>query len=166
MAAIDTDSVSTDNPLDMVEEFVASNQWHFNRFDPDEMVVEAQGQWCAYRLYFLWREDLNALYFSAQFDLTVPPDKRLAAYELLARVNEKLWMGHFEMSHDDFSLSFRQTCLLRGQTDASAEPIEDLVDITLSECDRFYPAFLYMLQQGQAAEQALSLSLVDVAGAA
>lgn len=163
MAAIETDTLA-DNPLDMVEEFVAMHQWNFNRFDADEMVVEAAGQWCSYRLYFLWREDLNALYFSAQFDLDIPLAKRPAIYELLARINEKLWMGHFEIAHDDHAMLFRQTCLLRGL--ANADPIEELVDLSLAECDRFYPAFLYVLQQTQSAESALALSLLDVAGVA
>src|SRR3546814_4204221 len=48
------------NPLDILEELVAANEWAFDRSSDDEMVVETAGQWCDYRMYFVWREDLNA----------------------------------------------------------------------------------------------------------
>jgi hypothetical protein len=155
-----------ENPLDLIEELITVNQWSVDRYASDEMLAIARGQWSEYRLFFLWRDDLNALYFSAQFDFGVPVENRAAVYELLARINEKLWMGHFELCHDDGALMFRQTCLMRGQWAVTEEQIEDLIEITLAECDRFYPAFLYVLQQAAGAEQALALSLVDVAGVA
>ena len=33
---------------------------------------------------------------------------------LLAEVNAKLWVGHFELSKEETSLMFRHTLLLRG----------------------------------------------------
>ncbi len=166
MAALSEDFQITENPIDLVEEFVAANSWQFNRFDPDEMMADVKGKWCQYKLHFLWREDLNALYFSAALDDAIPENRRAAVYELLAHMNEKMWMGHFEICHEEMAIAFRQTCLMRGQFAASFEQIEDLVDIALAECDRFFPAIQHVIQGGKHAEEALLMSLVDVAGMA
>jgi hypothetical protein len=55
---------------------------------------------------------------------------------------------------------------MRGQWAASVEQIEDLVEIALVECDRFYPAFQYVADGGRNATQALQLSMVDTVGEA
>ena len=52
------------NPLDLLEELVMANEWPYERASEDELVVEMSGCWGDYKLFFVWREDLNALYFS------------------------------------------------------------------------------------------------------
>ena len=47
------------NPLDILEELVVANEWPFDRSGPDEMVVEATGRWCDYRMFFVWRKDVQ-----------------------------------------------------------------------------------------------------------
>lgn len=167
MTALHSEDFQTSsNPIDFVEELVVANDWAFNRFDNDELIVEVKGRWCQYRLHFLWREDLSAMYFSCAMDTPVKPEQKSKVYELLAMVNEKLWLGHFELAGDELTPLFRQTCLMRGNWNSGAEQIEDLVDIALIECDRFYPAFQYVSGGGKNAEQALGLSIVDTVGEA
>ena len=55
---------AANNPLDILEELVSANEWPFDRSSSDEMVVEATGRWCDYRMFFVWREDVHALYFT------------------------------------------------------------------------------------------------------
>ena len=49
IASVDIESAAN-NPLDILEELVAANEWPFDRSGPDEMVVEATGRWCDYRM--------------------------------------------------------------------------------------------------------------------
>src|SRR3546814_221245 len=133
------------NPLDILEELVNANEWRFDRSTDEEMVVEIAGRWCEYRLFFVWQQDLSATYFSCLFDLRAPPQKRTAVAELLALVNEKMWLGHFDLCSDELVPMFRHTVLLRGAGHVSVEQLEDLVDIAVSECERFFPAFQYVL---------------------
>lgn len=168
MASITTESESFDfavNPIDFVEEMVAAQDWAFSRFDQDELVVEVKGRCGVYKMHFLWRTELNALYFSCAMDTKVAPEKRGNVYELLAHANENLWLGHFDISREDGSLLYRHTCLLRGMN-GHAEPIEDLVEIALLECDRFYPAFELVLEGECKAPEALSLAIIDTVGEA
>jgi hypothetical protein len=154
------------NPLDILEELVAANDWHFERSGADEMVVEVGGRWAEHRMFFVWQEDLSAIYFSCVVDVRVPPHKRAAMAELLALVNEKLWLGHFDLSTEDMLPMFRHTVLLRGATGATVEQLEDLVDIALNECDRFYPAFQFLLWGGRAPDEAVQAAILETVGEA
>ena len=154
------------NPIDLVEEIVIANDWTHDRASEEELVVEIGGRWCDYRLYFLWQEELSALHFSCGFDMRVPKRRRVALYELLALANEKMWLGHFDLAAGETSPAFRYAVLLRGIGTASAEQVEDLVDIALSECERFYPAFQLVIWGGKAPEEAMATAMIDPIGEA
>jgi hypothetical protein len=154
------------NPIDLVEEIVSANEWAHDRASEEELVVEISGRWCDYRLYFVWQEEICAMHFSCGFDMKVPKGRRAAVYELLALANEKLWLGHFDLSTEDNSPSFRHALLLRGVGAGSAEQVEDLVDIALSECERFYPAFQLVLWGGKRPGEAMAAAMIDPVGEA
>jgi hypothetical protein len=154
------------NPIDLVEEIVVANDWAHDRASDEEMVVEISGRWCDYRLYFVWQEEISAMHFSCGFDMKVPKAQRAPVYELLALANEKLWLGHFDLSAEDNSPAFRHAVLLRGVLAASAEQVEDLVDIALSECERFYPAFQIVIGGGKPPDEAMSAAMLDPIGEA
>lgn len=154
------------NPIDLVEEIVVANDWAHDRASEEEMIVEISGRWCDYRLYFLWQEELSALHFSCGFDMKVPKRRRGPLYELLALANERLWLGHFDLAAGDASPAFRYAILLRGIGTASSEQVEDLVDIALSECERFYPAFQLVIWGGKTPEEAMAAAMIEPIGEA
>ena len=154
------------NPLDIVAQIIGSNEWAFDRRSDSEMAAEAPGKWCDYGLYFSWSHEISAMHFSCAFDLKVPAAKREKLYELLAMANEKLWIGHFGIDTDDGVPVFRHAVLLRGAPGASAESLEDLVDIALTECERFFPAFQFVLWGGKSPADALQAAMLDCVGEA
>ena len=154
------------NPIDLVEEIVVANDWAHDRASEEEMIVEISGRWCDYRMYFLWQEELGALHFSCGFDMKVPKRRRTPLYELLALANERLWLGHFDLAAGETSPAFRYAILLRGIGMASSEQVEDLVDIALSECERFYPAFQLVIWGGKAPEEAMATAMIEPVGEA
>lgn len=160
------DAFNTRNPLDLVEEIVGANDWLFERASDDRMFVELQGRWSDYRLYFLWQPDLSAMQFSCQIELNVPSSLRSEVNELLAIVNEKLWLGHFDVCSEENTPLFRHTTLLRGAPTASAEQIEDLIEISVSECERFFPAFQFVISGGKSAQEAVEAAILDPVGEA
>ena len=159
-------TAATANPIDLVEEIVQANDWAHDRASDAELVVEISGRWCDYRLLFLWQREINALHFTCGFEMKVPKPRRAAIFELLAVVNERLWLGHFDLASEDLSPSFRQGVLLRGATGASVEQIEDLVDIAVSECERFYPAFQLVVWGGKTPDDAIAAAMLDPMGEA
>ena len=164
--AVSEPEPSCGNPIDLVEEIVAANDWAHDRTSDEELVVDIAGRWCDYRLYFVWQEEISALHFSCGFDMRVAKGRRGAVYELLALANEKLWLGHFDLSAEANSPAFRHAVLLRGVAMASAEQVEDLVEIALAECERFYPAFQLVLWGGESATQAITAAMTDPVGEA
>ena len=56
--------------------------------------------------------------------------------------------------------------LLRGAPGASAESLEDMVDIAITECERFFPAFQFVLWGDKSPQDALASAMVDAAGEA
>ncbi len=165
IAAQETEK-ATHTPLDIVEEIVAANEWPFDRSSDEEMVVEISGRWCDYRLYFVWQQDLSAMQFSCQFDMKVQSHRRSVVNDLLAEVNTRMWLGHFDICAEEQTPMFRQTTLLRGPNGVSVEQLEDLVEIALSECERFYPAFQFVIWGGKTPTEAVSAALLDTVGEA
>ena len=154
-------TAATQNPLELLEEIVGANDWSFERLSAEEMLVEISGRWCHYRLFFFWQDDVSAMQFSCQFDMRVPSNRRDAVVDLLAVINERLWLGHFDIDADAASPMFRQTTLLRGAHAASVEQLEDLIDIAITECDRFFPAFQFVIWGGKSASEAVSAAILD-----
>jgi len=154
------------NPLDVLEELVDANEWHFDRNSAEEMVVELSGRWCNYSLYFVWQEDLSAISFSCIVDLRVPEHRRQGFLELLGAVNEKLWLGHFDLCVEEPVPTFRHTVLLRGVNGVAVEQLEDLVDIAVTECERFYPAFQFLLWGGKSPREAVEAAMLETVGEA
>jgi hypothetical protein len=156
----------TQNPLDTLEEIVSANDWNFERASPEEMLAEVAGRWGSYRLFFFWQEEISAMQFSCQFDVKVPEERWSEVARLLALINERMWLGHFDVDAEDATPMFRHTTLLRGVQGASVEQLEDLVDIALTECERFFPAFNFVIGEGRTAAEAVSAAILDTVGEA
>lgn len=113
------------NPLDVVEDVAGVRQWPFERTNDEELVVEVAGEWCDYRLFFSWRDDVQALHFACVYDMRVPSNRRVEVTALLAQMNEKMSIGHFEVWSDDGMPLYRHALLQRGAPGLSAEQLEE-----------------------------------------
>ena len=89
------------NPLDTAEQVVHNRQWVFDRSMDDELVAEFTGQWCNLRIWLTWQQDLRALMLSCSYESRIPARMKHAIYPLLALINERLWLGHFDLSSED-----------------------------------------------------------------
>ena len=154
------------NPLDFVEEIAGFHDWGFDRRNDEEMVIEAVGQWTTYSLYFVWSEDLGALHLSAALGIRVPDRLWAPVCELLALVNERLWLGHFSLWVDEGMPMFRHSVLARGGAMITPELLEELVATALKESERFYPAFQFVIWGGKSPEDALTAAMLDTVGEA
>ncbi len=78
-------------------------------------------------------------------EIRVPEAARKPVYELLALVNEQLWIGHFDIWSSGGVLLYRHGLML-GQDGLLSLPMAQLaVESAVAECDRFYPAFQFVL---------------------
>jgi hypothetical protein len=99
-------------------------------------------------------------------EIRVPDAKRKAAYELLALVNEQLWLGHFDIWSNGGVLLYRHGLMLGQDGMLSLSMAQLAVESAVAECDRFYPAFQFVLWGDKKPKDALAAALVDAAGEA
>ena len=102
------------NPLEMIEKVVSANDWPFDRTSDREIAVEVAGRWCDYRMFFSWREDVEAQHFTCAYDLRIPTERHNDIHVLLALINEKMWLGHFDLWSEEGLPMFRHAIPLRG----------------------------------------------------
>ena len=133
------------NPIDVVEEVIYQKKWSFSRADEYELVADISSKWCQQRLYFTWSENIKAISFTITFDLKFPQNKIGKAYELIGLINEKLWLGHFDITSKNGIPAFRHTILSNADSDFLHEKLENLVDIAIYECEKYYPSFQQVL---------------------
>ena len=154
-----------DPPMDLVEQVIRDLGFNFRRVLDDEMAAEYRGRWCNYSLHFVWSHEACAIHFTCAFDVRIPVEKQSLVNQLLALLNDKLWLGHFTIWQDEGLPMYRHSLPLRGSI-MSPEQIEDLLDISLSECERFYPTFQYVLWGGKPPAEALQAAMIDPVGEA
>lgn len=154
------------NPIDTAEELIHDRDWLCDRPVEEEILAEVKGDWCDYRIWFTWQAELDVLIFSCAIDAKIPESQHAALYPMIAQMNQKLWLGHFELCAEEGIITFRHALLLRGTAGASPEQLEDVIDIAVMECDRFYPAFQSVLWGGRTIKDAVDIAMLEPVGEA
>ena len=153
-------------PVDMLSALFEARGWAFKTLSKEEMSGEIQGSWASYQLRAIWRTEDNVLQLLCLPDVRVAKAKRQSAYELLALVNEQLWLGHFDIWSNGDMLVYRNAALLGDDGLLSLDQAQAIVETAVEECDRFYPAFQFVLWGDKDPKDALESALVDAAGEA
>ena len=154
------------NPVDVVERLAASHDWSFARSSEDEVTLVVGGQWADYQVSFVWMGDIEALHLACAFDLKVPDLRRVEVLELVTKINEQLWVGHFDVWIKDGLAMFRHALVLTGGANASDGQCEALLGAALDACERYYQAFQFVLWAGKSATEALEATLFETSGRA
>jgi hypothetical protein len=155
-------------PIDMLEAWYEAQGWAHERLGDDEIVATTQGAWGQYELRGLWRDDDRVLQFIAFPDIQVIDGQHTPLYEAINLINEQLWIGHFELWSIDSTIVFRHALLLESGADAvlSLDQAETMVEAAVSELDRFYPVFQFVLWGGKTPKEALVAAMVETHGEA
>lgn len=154
------------NPLDLVERLAAGNEWPCQRHSEDELSLDLKGQWCRYEVWLSWHADLGVLQIACMLDLEIPVRRVTPAVSLLALANEKLLLGHFELGGEERRPAFRYALLFRDGVVPGPELLEEVIDIAVSECERFYPAFGFVGRGLKAPREALQAAMLETEGEA
>jgi hypothetical protein len=153
-------------PVDMLAQLFEAHGWPCEYVGDDEISGEIQGSWAKYQVRGIWRAEDQVLQLLCLPEIRVPDAKRKVAYELLAMVNEQLWLGHFDIWSNGGVLLYRHGLMLGEEGLLSLSMAQLAVESAVAECDRFYPAFQFVLWGDKKPKQALEAALVDAAGEA
>jgi hypothetical protein len=158
--------VPADSPLDIIEQLVSANDWLFDRPNEQEIAVQVPGRWSDYNFVCAWNDSSDTMQFTLAFDTRVPDTRRAAVHELLALINDKIWMGHFAIWREEGLLVYRHVLPLRGCGGPSVEQVEDLLETAINECERFFPAFQYVIWGGKPPAEAMAAAIIEPIGEA
>jgi hypothetical protein len=96
----------------------------------------------------------------------VPEPRRAHVLELIALINEQLWVGHFDMWVKDGVVMFRHALLLAGGVEVAGRQCEVLLDTALDTSERYFQAFQFVVWAGKSARESLDAAMFDTAGEA
>ncbi len=153
-------------PVDMLASLFEARGWPHEFVGQDEISADVQGSWATYQLRAIWRPEDHVLQLLCLPDIRVTDDKRQAMFEVLALINEQLWLGHFDVWSNGSVLLYRHGLMLGDEGLLSPGQAQIAVESAIEECDRFYPAFQFILWGDKNPTEALAAALVDAAGEA
>ena len=157
---------STNNPLAVVEDIAANNDWSFERSGEDEVTIVSKGNWTDYQLSFTWMSEIEALHLACAFDMKIPQARRAEVQRLVAAINEQLWVGHFDLWMHTGMVMHRQALVLPGGIIASTAQCESMLAGAIHACERYYQAFQFVVWAGKSAHEAMDAAMFDTAGEA
>jgi hypothetical protein len=153
------------NPLEVVQAIAIENGWSFEDTGGDEILLMVRGTCTEYRVFFTWMRSLEVFHLACVFELNVPEPRGAELQQLIASINELLWFGHFDLWTSDGTVVFRQALLLVGGIPASARQCEVMLGSALDICERYFPAFQYVLAN-RSANEAIAAVTFATAGEA
>ena len=116
------------DPLEVVEHVLTAENLAFDRTEDGDLAFAITGDWKDYELWFAWRPEADCLQLCLSLDQQVVAEQRAAAHELVAIVNQRLWLGHFEV-WDDGEIIFRHAmALMAGERPTLAQAAGLAVD--------------------------------------
>ena len=85
---------------------------------------------------------------------------------LIALINEQLWIGHFDVWTQNGVIMFRHALVLAGGVAASGRQCEAVLGTALDSCERYFPAFQFVIWAGKSAREAMDSAMFETAGEA
>jgi hypothetical protein len=154
------------DPLDVVEHVLAAENLAFDRTDEGDLAFSLAGDWKDYELWFAWRPEADCLQLCLSIDMRAGKEERAGAYELLALINQRVWLGHFEVWADDGEVVFRHSMSLPHGERPTLAQAASMIDAAVEAADRFYPAFEFLLNDEKSPKDAMAACMFETVGTA
>ena len=154
------------NPIDVVEHILNRQAYELERRSRNEVVVEIKGRWNEMLLFFSWEESMHCLHVSCLFNIEDQQKDHNKIFELLALINDDLWVGHFSYWTEQKMPVFRYSLFYNPDNKDFSIQLTHVMDIAVKECERMYPVFNVVLTKGMEPRQALYPMLLETLGQA
>jgi hypothetical protein len=154
------------DPLDVVERVLTAENLSFDRSDDGDLAFSLTGDWRDYELWFAWRPEADCLQLCVSLDLRAPKSRKAAANALLALINPRVWLGHFELWAEDGEVVFRNAMSLPHGERPTMAQAASMIDSAVEAADRFFPAFDFLINGGKTPDDAMAACMFDTVGQA
>jgi hypothetical protein len=152
------------NPISLIEQLAATNEWTAERSGDNEIALSSPGKWCDYHVSFQWMGEIEALHIACAFDLPVPDLRYGEVLKLLAMLNEQQWIGHFDLWPDEKMVMYRNALLLPHGSTLISPQCEAMLTFALEAGERAYPALQLVIWAGKSAKEALDEASFETQG--
>jgi len=153
------------DPLDVVEHVLSAENLPFDRTEDGDLAFSLGGDWKDYELWFAWRPEGDCLQLCLSMDLTAAKAHRAAAQELIAQINPRVWLGHFEL-WEDGEIIFRHGMTLMSNEQPSLAQAAGMIDVAVEAADRFFPAFDFLVKGAKSPAEAIAACMFETLGEA
>ncbi len=143
------------NPIDTIEYLFARDNISLDRRKYNELVAEVQGKWDNMLIFFAYEEHMRCLHLSCLLNIETATVDRSKMFELLALLNENLWIGHFAYWSEQKMPIFKHSIILQDSEELFAEKINKIIELAIMECERVYPIFNAVMRQNVSPTQAI-----------
>ena len=130
------------NPIDDVECLFTHRKHSTERRNSNEVVVEIPGKWDNMLLFFAWEEQMNCLHISCLINLKQEQSNLPNIFELLALINEDIWVGHFSYWEETKMPIFKHSIFIDDEEFNFTGKLSQIINIAITECERAYPIFM------------------------
>jgi hypothetical protein len=161
----DENVLLSNDPLDVVEHVLAAENLPFDRTEDGDLAFTLAGDWKDYELWFAWRPEGDCLQLCLSMDLTIAKEQREAAHELIASINPRVWLGHFELWEDGEIIFRHGMALMTGEQPSLAQAAA-MIDVAVEGADRFYPAFDFLVRGSKSPQEAIAACMFETVGEA
>ena len=154
------------DPLDVVEHVLSAENLTFDRTEDGDLAFTLKGDWKDYELWFAWRPEADCLQLCLSIDMKAGNAMRSPAHALINLINQRVWLGHFEVWAEDGEVIFRHAMALPGAERPSMAQTASMIDAAIEAADRFYPAFDFLIAQGKSPKEAMEACMFETVGQA
>ncbi len=160
------DSLIALDPLDVVEHVLAAENLTFDRTEDGDLAFALTGDWKDYELWFAWRPEADCLQLCLSIDMKAAERLRGPAHELINLVNQRVWLGHFEVWAEEGEVIFRHAMSLPDGERPSMAQTASMIDAAMEAADRFYPAFNFLFTSDKSPSEAMAACMFETVGQA
>ena len=158
--------IKQNNPIDYIEEYFSRFIDDILRDSENKITINAKGLWDTYKISITWSETKKIFEINTYLDNSLNKNTKTSIYLLLSNVNEKTSLGHFNFSSRINTVFFNYKVSVKGQDSVTIEQIEHFVDITVEECDKFFPVFYVFFNKKKSPKNAIEIAILETSGEA
>jgi hypothetical protein len=81
-------------------------------------------------------------------------------------INQRVWLGHFEVWTEDGEVVFRHALALPAGERPTMAQAASMIDAAVEAADRFYPAFDFLLHGAKTPDEAMAACMFETVGQA
>ena len=166
MALIERAGEHWDSPIEVVERMATDNELPFERVVQDEIALVVSGKLTDYQISYTWMNEIEVLHLACAFEMKVPQLRSPEVQQLIVAINEQLWIGHFDLWMQSGMVMFRYAALLAGGGGLSGRQCQAMLGSALDTCERYYPAFQFVVWAGKSAREAVDAVMFETCGKA